>query len=576
MTGATANGSVSSSIDGTAAYWFVYGKTLAYGSETPHRTIAISDRNLHPVSEPLSGLDPGTTYHYQTCAQNPGYPVYCGADQVFTTSGTPLSIVAQPALFPDFDPAVSDYVTRCGTSPVAVSVAAPPGTTVAIDGHPAQGGMFSQDVQLSPGGAFSFSTIVGAQTSTFRVRCLPPDFPGWTYTRPGTPKANFYIVTPQGGTTPDGHTAGGYVAIFDAHGVPVWWRQAAAGDAKLLSDGTLAWYTNTAGGTSTPGFEIHRLDGSLVSIWRTVGTNTDIHDFQILPNGDALMLTYPARPGTIDLSPYGITGANVTVTDAEIQEIAPDGTLVWSWNSKDHIPLSETGQRWWPYVPVATLPDGRKAYDYAHINSIEETGNTIVASFRHFDAVYAIDRSTGDIIWKLGGTTRPESLTVLDDPQSGLPLGGQHFARVLPDGTLTLHDNNTFLTPAPRAVRYRVDLPTRTARFLEQVNDPHVLSSICCGSAQRLGDGSWVMSWGGNPNVTEFGPNGARDFELTFSLPGFSYRVAVITGGTPSIADLRAGMDAMAAQAQVQRTGPGPSLTELGENAAPAGLSASH
>jgi len=567
-TGATLNGTVSSSTDGTATYWFDYGTTIFYGSSTPQRTMAISDRDSHPVSEQLSGLDSGTTYHFRTCAHLPSDPEVCGVDQTFTTATAALSISAQPALYPDFDPTVSDYVTRCGSAPVTMSVEAPPGTTVAVNGQPAQGGTFTQDVQLSPGRSFSFSTAVGAQTSTFYVRCLPPDFPAWTYTRTGTPAANFYILTPQAGVTPSGGAAGGYVAIFDDHGVPVWWQQAAGGDAKLLPDGTLGWWTATAGGTSSPGFETHRLDGSLVHTWRTVGSDTDIHDFQLLPNGDVLMLTYAPRPGTIDLSAYGGPSTNATVLDAEIQEIAPDGTLVWSWNTKDHIPLTETGERWWSHLPpVVTLPDGRKAYDYAHVNSIEETGTTIIASFRHFDAVYAIDRTTGNIIWKLGGTARPESLTVLDDPQGAYPLGGQHFARVLPDGTLTLHDNNTLLdTPVPRAVRYRIDTSTMTATLLEQVTDPDVGTSLCCGSAQRLADGSWVIDWGGTPILTEFGPDGTRHFELTLAGLGFSYRAAAITGSSPSIADLRAGMDAMAAQAQAQplTTSPGRSLSPAG------------
>ena len=60
------------------------------------------------------------------------------------------------------------------------------------------------------------------------------------------------------------------------------------------------------------------------------------------------------------------------------------------------------------------------------------------------------------------------------------------------------------------------------------------------------------MSWGFSPIVTEFGPDGARHFELTFD-GGFSYRVGVVTGGSPSIGQLRAGMDAMASQpAQTQ------------------------
>ena len=41
-------------------------------------------------------------------------------------------------------------------------------------------------------------------------------------------------------------------------------------------------------------------------------------------------------------------------------------------------------------------------------------------------AVYSIDRSTGDINWKLGGTHTPESLEVKNDPNGDYPLGGQH------------------------------------------------------------------------------------------------------------------------------------------------------
>lgn len=551
-TSATLNGNVFSALDGTVSYWFAYGRTAAYGKETTHRTMTVNDRNLHPISETVTGLNSGTPYHYQACAQYPGLNAICGDDQTFTTQGSvsQLSIAAQPALFPDFDPSVSDYVTRCGSAPVDMSVAAPAGTTVSINGQPGQSGVFDQNVQLSAGHSFSFSTTTGGQTSTYHVRCLPSDFPLWTYTRQGTPSAHFYIATPQNALTPSGQPAGRYVVIFDDNGVPVWWKAAPASDAKLLSDGNLEWYTTNANGTTTPGDEEHRLDGSLVHVWQTVNGITDIHDFQLLPNGDALMISYIPRPGTVDLSAYGGPSQNATVIDGEIEEVAPDGHLVWSWNSKDHISLNETGSRWWSVVPVSTLPDGRTAYDYAHMNSIEENGNTIVVSFRHLDAVYAINRSTGAIIYKLGGTTTPQSLTVLNDPDNPYPLGGQHYARVQPDGTLTLHDNNTFLNNPPRAARYQINLFNNTATLIDQVTDPEVPSSACCGSAQLLSDGSWLMSWGANPLITEFGSNGARHFELKFSPRAISYRVAPITGSSPTISDLRAGMDAMASQPQ--------------------------
>jgi hypothetical protein len=557
-TSATVNGIVFDPYDATITYWFQYGKTTSYGSETTHRSLVISDRDNHPVSESLTGLTQGTTYHYQVCAkdpnphgQDPGNAVVCGGDRTFTTTGaTQLAISAQPALYPDFDPAVSDYVTRCAGNPVTMSVTAPAGTTVAIAGGSARSGQFTQSVALSSGKSFTFATTAAGQTSTFHVRCLPSDFPDWTYTKPGTPSAHFYITTPQNVLTPSGQTASRYVAIFDDDGVPVWWDNANGTDGLIQPDGTIGWWTPTAGGTSTAGFETHNLNGSLVHTWRTVGTPADIHDFQRLSNGNALIGAYPPRPGTMDLSAYGGPATGGTLLDGEIQEIKPDGTKVWSWNTDGHIDPSETPSYWrtaFVYAFPQQTSDGRNAYDWAHMNSFQQVGNTVVVSFRHLDAVYAIDKSTGDIIWKLGGTHTDKSLTVVGDPESD-PLGGQHYARVLSDGTLTIHDNNTDSGTRPRAIRYQLNLFNRTATLIDSVTDPDASPSPCCGSAQHLADGSWLMSWGGTPLITEFGPTGNRHFELTFkqgTSNGFSYRVDPITGSSPTIGDLRAGMDAM-------------------------------
>ena len=273
--GATLNGSVFSALPGNVPYWFEYGRTVAYGHDTQHRSITINDQDWHPVSEPVGGLNAGTPYHFRLCVQQlSDRPPYCAPDQSVTTSGavTQLSIAAAPALYPEFDPAVSDYVTRCGSNRVSISVAAPPGTNVAIDGGPAQGGVFNRNVALTAGRAFEFSTTTGGQTATYHVRCLPADFPAWTYNSSSAARANFYITTPQNATAPGGQPGARYVVIFDAHGVPVWWQRSDAIDAKLLGDGTLAWYTAGSGATATPQYEVHDLNGGQVRTWRTVGT----------------------------------------------------------------------------------------------------------------------------------------------------------------------------------------------------------------------------------------------------------------------------------------------------------------
>jgi arylsulfate sulfotransferase len=125
------------------------------------------------------------------------------------------------------------------------------------------------------------------------------------------------------------------------------------------------------------------------------------------------------------------------------------------------------------------------------MNSIEPDGNGIVASFRHLNGVIRIDKASGNIVWKLGGTPRPVSLTFEGDPFGN--FAGQYDARLLPDGTLTVHDNGTLLGRAPRAVRYSIDPIAKTATLLEQVNDPDVPGSLFVGSARKLTGGNWVM-----------------------------------------------------------------------------------
>ena len=425
---------------------------------------------------------------------------------------------ATPALYPAFDQSVTDYVVRCQSgTPVqlSVSTAAP----VSVDGQAPSSGDHTAVVSIEPGQAFTFTWHAVQGTRKYHVRCLPTGFPkAWRTDRAGTPQAEWYLVTPTGAEV-------NWVAIFDTNGVPVWWHSGTEYDgidAKLLPDGNLGWarwFRTGFGVSSADAFEEHRLDGSTVQVMKTVGTPSDFHDFQPMPNGDHLMESYRPRDH-VDLSAYG-GPTDATVLDAEVQEISPTGTLVWSWNSKDHIPLSDS-ERWWPTIvgKPSTLPDGRKAYDSVHLNSIEPDGNGIVLSLRHTDAVYRIDRATGDVDWKLGGTATPKSLTFLDDPFGSASFGGQHDARVLGDGTLTLHDNGSNRQRGARALRYRIDPVTHTATLLEQLIDPDWPMSTCCGGAQRV-------------------------FRIVFPAGVSSYRANPIEPGRLSRAALRAGMDVM-------------------------------
>jgi arylsulfotransferase ASST len=442
-----------------------------------------------------------------------------------------------PSLFPRFSPSIHDYTVRCDDGPVTVKLHASGAWRIAIGDHALQRGDFRQTVPLSAGQTF----IVAAKQHgyrrlhRYRVRCLPSDFPTYTFVHHGTAVPKYFSVDASF-FIPWGER---YSIIFDSHGVPIWWRHTAARDTRVLRNGNILWFDRPSNR-----WEIHRLDGSLVRTLHAVGQVADPHDLQWKRNGDYLVAADVTQSG-VDTSSYG-GSSDADVLNTELQQVSPGGRLVWNWDSQDHISLAETG-RWWPHI-IETATD---AYDILHWNSIEPDGGSVIASFRNLDAVYKIKKSTGEIAWKLGGTTTPESLQVKDDPRR-YTLGGQHDARLLADGTLTVFDDRTELANhTPRAVRYRINGKERTATLLESISDPAVPASTCCGSARRLANGSWLIDWGRNPlkhglsnGIGGYKPNGARTFLLSFDSTA-SYRAEPVPNGALTVRDLRRGMRAM-------------------------------
>jgi hypothetical protein len=88
FTGATLNGTVNPEFSATT-YHFEYGTTTSYGSRAPAADAAAgSDSTDHPVSLAVTGLAPGTTYHYRVVATNVDGTTN-GADMTFTTRSAP-------------------------------------------------------------------------------------------------------------------------------------------------------------------------------------------------------------------------------------------------------------------------------------------------------------------------------------------------------------------------------------------------------------------------------------------------------------------------------------------------------
>jgi hypothetical protein len=424
----------------------------------------------------------------------------CGREE----EGEPLgegSSIAIDGLYPTFDIAETRYVSRCGRDAAPIHAEASNGIEVEVDSGPPETGTISIDPGVAPGEDFEIAVADGDRRRAYEVRCLPADFPAWRFERLGEIRPGLFVVSFKAsrGERP-------WVIVFDHEGVPRWWYSppTRALWAQVLSDGTVSWARSFGDGYGLDprmAHEIRSLSGELLRLVRTRGPIIDGHE---LRESGPNFLVGSYVPETADLSRFG-GPVRAAIVSAEIQELDPRGRVLWRWSSRGHISLAETG-RWWRNVlsnPRRRL-QGREAFDPVHINAIEPRGSDeVVISTRHTDAVYGIQRSTGEIVWKIGGSKTADSLQIVGDPAQKL-LGGQHDVRIAEDGSLSIYDNGKDRPRRPRVVFYRLDPQRGRARYLGQLNDSEVKTSHCCGSARELAEGGWLVSWGDNPLLTAF------------------------------------------------------------------------
>jgi outer membrane protein assembly factor BamB len=420
-------------------------------------------------------------------------------------------------LFPGFDPAQTHYVSRCGRGAKRI------------------------DPDVRPGEDFSFTVGADGQRKVYRVRCLPADFPNWRLEALGPTIPGLFVVSFKAS-----REARPWVIVFDGKGVPRWWYspQTRALWAQVLSNGTIAWARSFGDGYGRDprmAHEVRSPAGKLLRLIRTRDSIVDGHELRELDGGNFLIDSYV--PGRANLRRFG-GPARAAVVSAEIEEVDPQGRVLWRWRSRDHIDLDETG-RWWRNVLSNAKPGLRTlpTFDPVHINSIEPRGKReVVISTRHTDAVYGIERATGEVLWKLGGSRTADSLRVSGDPARKL-LGGQHDARIAEDGSLSIYDNGKDRPRRPRVVFYRLDPEAGRATYLGQLNDPAVKTSHCCGSARELEGGGWLVSWGDNPLVTAFDEDGQIAFRL--KLAASTFRAVPVPAGATTPAELDRGLEAM-------------------------------
>ena len=242
------------------------------------------------------------------------------------------------------------------------------------------------------------------------------------------------------------------------------------------------------------------------------GLTVDLHELNLTPSGSALITAY--RTAEADLSALGgPRRGQVYACQAQEVDIA-SGKLLFSWDSLAHVPIAET---------YNTLPTGPQTapFDYFHMNSVAlaADGNLLISS-RNTWTVYKVSRTTGDIMWRLGGKQSDFEIG------PGARFYWQHDVRAISEDKMTIFDDGA--SPAEelqsRGLLLELDVSRRIARLVRAYENPAQLLADNQGSVQVLPDGQVFVGWGNQPYFSQFTPDGELVFDGRFPRDIFSYR----------------------------------------------------
>ncbi len=311
--------------------------------------------------------------------------------------------------------------------------------------------------------------------------------------------------------------------ILDGAGELVWFKPvphgARAADLRVQEyDGqpVLTWWQDplVADGQRGAGVVIANSSYHDIAFVRAGnGYQTDLHAFEITPQGTALFTVYDAI--RCNLSAYG-GPADGAVADTLFQEIdLKTGLVRYEWHALDHVALADS------YQPLGGGGTLISPWDYFHINAVSEHGEEMLVDSRNTWAAYDVDARSGQIVWRLGGKQSSFAMG------PGASPAWQHDAREEPDGTISFFDNGGTpkVHPQSRTIVLALNKQAMTATLVSSFVHPTALLAASQGDFQPLAGGNWFVGWGQEPFFSEFSPEGEDLFDAHLPARYQSYTV---------------------------------------------------
>ena len=310
----------------------------------------------------------------------------------------------------------------------------------------------------------------------------------------------------------------GLILALDAKGDVRWYyiSQRRVAGIKPSPDGTLLFTTedqrvvkiDILGNIIRQWYPEKRRLGTAAGATEITGLQTLHHEPSITPWGTYISMSANGReildyPSSVT-DPQAPRKPSMVMGD-KIVEFNAEGKVVWEWDAFDHLdPYLLHYHTFQPYWAVRGYPGYA---DWTHGNGItfDAERDLVIASFKHLDALVAIDRKTKDIRWIFGD---PKGWPEKYQSRILKPVGltrypwSQHHPHVTPQGTIVYYDNGMFqarpfdgreIVPFhrsySRAVEIKVDPKAMTVTELwtsEKEQKPDSCVHWAMGDAQRM------------------------------------------------------------------------------------------
>jgi len=244
-------------------------------------------------------------------------------------------------------------------------------------------------------------------------------------------------------------------------------------------------------------------------------------------------------------------GQNLILMDKVLQ-VDASGKILWSWDTYDHVPLSEVS----PYNETAVV-NGQTVEDFTHANSLDwdYKDGIIYLNLRNTNTFYAINQTTAEVIWACGEFGNFTLLGSDGQPVASLWYGSHDLKEVAPDVfTLFNNDyaNNTnFDDCRSSLMEITLNETTMTAHVDFNWEAPIQYWNAYGGANVVLPNGDFLGDFGDPTHQYtqnqpwDFNDSGAVFVEVnsadqlvrTFSFPvgWYVYRVEALTDVSPSI-----------------------------------------